>query len=381
MEEGDEMEFSVEEMTQRLTRLRAAMDGAGMDCMLITGIENFSYFSGVPTSLYQSRRPWCAVIPLSGEPVALMKQGAAAKSLELQGFFKHVQTYALPVSSELPRMIADLIKGFGARRLGCELGLEMRLGLPLNDFNAVVGLIPGVELLDGAGVIWSLRKIKSREEAARMKRACEITGSTRQQVFQEVQPGMTEADVAQLWARRMYEAGGERPSFIYVNSGDTASVLPSTTKKLQRGETLWLDGGVYVKGYTCDFSRVATLGPPSARQRALHQDAVEVTNLVLEQIRPGVLAADLARLAFREMTRRGHPNSDTAGHGMGMLINEPPLLAIADDTVLTEGLLVGVELGPAESAGFFRWEQLAHVTKTGYDLLSAEPSTLVVLDF
>jgi Xaa-Pro aminopeptidase len=251
----------------------------------------------------------------------------------------------------------------------------------LTDFNAIVSLLPGVELVDAAEVIWSLRKIKSPEEAARMKRACEITGQTRQQVFQEVRSGMTEADVADLWAKRMYEAGAERPSFIYVNTGDTASVLPSQTKKLERGETLWLDGGVYYRGYTCDFSRVATLGPPSPRQRQLHQDAVQVTELVLEQIRPGVLGADLARFAFGEMTRRGHPHSDTAGHGMGMLINEPPLLAPADDTLLTEGLLVGVELGPAESAGFFRWEQLAHVTKDGYDLLSAESSALVVLDF
>jgi Xaa-Pro aminopeptidase len=137
---------------------------------------------------------------------------------------------------------------------------------------------------------------------------------------------------------------------------------------------------VYVGGYTCDFSRVATLGPPSASQQQLHRDAVEVQQLLLEQIRPGARVADIARLGNGEMKRRGYaPRAN--GHGMGMLINEPPLISASDPTVLTPGLTVGVEQGPSEAAGMFRWEDLVQVTETGYDLFTTEPSTLVTIDF
>ena len=380
------MEFSVGEMTRRLDTVRSRMAAAGVDCLLVTGTENFSYFVGVPISLYQSRRPWAALIPVEAEPVAVMRgPSPSALTLERNGFFRAVETYGFPVSTELPRRIADLVKRFKTKRLACELGLEMRLGLPLADFNTLLGLLPGVEIVDAAEIIWSLRMTKSPEEVARMRRACEITGNSRQEVFRQVRRGMTEGDVADLWADLMHQAGAERPSFIYINTGPIPDLLPSRTKTLQPGETLWLDGGVYVGGYTCDFSRVATLGPPSPRQIQLHRDTVEIFDLVFERIRPGVPVRDLAGLVSGEMTRRGYLGKASvggavAGHSMGMLINEPPLIAPWSDLVLTEGLVIGVEFGPTQPEGFFVFEQLLQITATGYDLLTPEPTTLVTLD-
>src|SRR5436189_8967 len=84
-----------------------------------------------------------------------------------------------------------LITGFGAKRIGCEFGLEMRLGIPPADFESIVKLLPDVEFVDASAIIWSLRMFKSPEEVARLRKACEITSTTRQQVFQQVQPGMT----------------------------------------------------------------------------------------------------------------------------------------------------------------------------------------------
>jgi Xaa-Pro aminopeptidase len=173
---------------------------------------------------------------------------------------------------------------------------------------------------------------------------------------------------------------------MFVNSGDVPDLLPSPTKKLMRGETLWLDGGVYVGGYTCDFSRVASLGPPSARQKQLHRDVVEVFDLVFAQIRPGVAAADLARLATGELERRGYMGPDNvggavAGHSMGMLINEPPMLAPWSDLILSEGLVAGIEFGPSQAEGFFVLEHLIQVTSDGFDLLTPETTDMVEIDF
>jgi Xaa-Pro aminopeptidase len=374
------MEFSHLEMTRRLETLRTRMDAAGIDCLFVTGVENFSYFVGVPNSLYQTRRPWCALIPLTGEPVAVMKEGAPAATLERNGFFRTIEPYPLPVADHLPAIVVGVLRRFGARRVAAELGQEMRLGLPLLDYRAITDAVPDVDFVDGAALIWSLRMIKSDEEIARMRRACEITATTRQAVFREVRPGMTEAEVADLWAELMHRAGAERPSFIYVNTGDQVDLLPSPTKRLQAGQTLWLDGGAYVGGYTCDFSRVATLGPPSPRQLQLHRDAVEVQQLLLDHVRPGVAVADLARLGNAEARRRGH-GERANGHGMGMLVNEPPVISVSDPTVLTEGMAVGIEQGPSGSDGMFRWEDLLHLTADGYDLITTESSELVVVDF
>src|SRR5436189_5750092 len=100
------MEFSVGEMTRRLDTVRSRVGAAGVDCMLIAGTENFSYFVGVPISLYQSRRPWAALIPVEAERVAIMRgpeSGPLAITLRQNGFFPTVEGYPFPVSSELPR--------------------------------------------------------------------------------------------------------------------------------------------------------------------------------------------------------------------------------------------------------------------------------------
>lgn len=379
------MEFTITEMDRRLHTVRTRMQAADVDCLMVTGVENFCYFAGVPVALYQERRPWCALIPLEREPVAFTMEGTHV-TLERQGYFRDVQAYSLPVSPNLTTRIEGSLKRLRVKRLACELGLDQRLGMPVKDFEAIRAALPEVQFVDGAGIIWSMRMFKSPEEVERMKRACEITGATRQVLFKEIRQGMTETDVAAIWARLMFEAGAERPAFIFVNSGGPPDFLPKHERILRRGDTLWVDGGVYVHGYTCDFSRVATLGEASPRQRQLHRDAVEVMACVLEAIGPGVKVARLSEICAREMTRRGYSgfgNNATvvAGHGMGMITNEPPLIASWDETVLSDGLVTGIELGPIADEGMFIWEDLVQVKPTGYELLTTETSDLIEIDF
>jgi Xaa-Pro aminopeptidase len=378
------VEFSLAEMERRRATTRRLMEAAGIDTLLLSGIENVSYHAGVPTSLNQTRRPWCLVVPLVGDVVGFMMGHVTGSTLARHGYVDDVEAYALPVSGNLPAKVVARLTALKARRIGCEFGLETRIGMPLDDFDTIRRGLPDAAFVDASSIIWQLRMYKSAEEIARMRSACDITGRTRQELFKEVRAGMTEREVADLWRGKMLAAGAESASFIYVNTGDTADLLPSTDKKLTPGETLWVDGGVYIGGYTCDFSRIATLGEPSDRQRLLHRDAVEVVHMIMDEVRPGMRVADLAAIGAAEMARRGHTGIrrrlEVNGHGMGMLINEPPLLAPWDETVLAEGMTVGIELGPVESDGMFIWEDLVHVTATGHDLITTEATDLAVVE-
>ncbi len=64
---------------------------------------------------------------------------------------------------------------------------------------------------------------------------------------------------------------------------------------------------------------------------------------------------------------------------MGKLIDEPPMIAPWDETVLTEGLVAGIELGAVEPEGISIYKLLIQVAKNGYDLFSTEPP-LVTID-
>ena len=177
----------------------------------------------------------------------------------------------------------------------------------------------------------------------------------------------------------MYEAGGEMPSFMYISSGEWISHLPNSERKLEKGDTLWVDGGVYVEGYTCDFSRIATIGKSTTKQRQIHKEVLKMRDIMLEKVRPGVRVSEIFDACDAEFKRLGYLDTSMGswGHGMGMLINEPPLIARWDETVLSEGLFIGIEPGFVVPEGNFIWEEMLHIKENGYDLLTTETSDLI----
>ncbi len=66
--------FSRRELRRRLERAQSLMKQERMDSIMLSGEENFQYFSGVSGTicLYHSiTRPAVLIIPVKGEPIAL----------------------------------------------------------------------------------------------------------------------------------------------------------------------------------------------------------------------------------------------------------------------------------------------------------------------
>lgn len=375
--------FPADELEARTRRARELMEIAGIDCLLITSVENFCYFVGVPASLYQTRRPWALLLPVDRAPIVLTLAGII-DTVRGQGGVEDVRTYTFPASN-LAIETATALRALGVSSIGVEAGLETRIGVPLIDYDSIRESVPAATFVDAADLLWDLRKIKSPREAELMRQACAITASTRQELFREVRVGMSETEIAARWAELMYAAGAERPSFIYINTGGDADFIPKPERRLKVGDTLWVDGGVYVEDYTCDFNRIATVGPASDFQRTTHAGIVEIMQGMLELVEVGRPLNELGVYCARELSVRGlYDKRDSVsfvgGHSMGRLINEPPLIAVWDETVITEGLVAGLEFGPALPEGLFVMEDMIHVTATGYNLLSDEPWDLVEID-
>jgi Xaa-Pro aminopeptidase len=376
-------DFPAAELEARSARARELMSAAGLDALLLTGVDEFCYFVGVPTALYQTRRPWCLILPREAEPIVITL-GGIIDTVRGQGGVADVRPYAFPASN-LAGVAADALREVGAQAIGVELGLETRLGVPVLDFDAIRGALPDAAFADASALLWQLRKIKSPLEVERMRKACAITAASRQRLFGEVRVGMSETEIAERWAELMREEGAERPSFIYINSGVDADFIPKPHRRLNAGDTLWVDGGVYVQDYTCDFNRIATMGPASELQRRVHGGVAEIMQGMLDLVEIGRPLKELGRYCAAELAARGLSDprdavSFVGGHSMGRLINEPPLIADWDHTVITEGLVAGLEFGPALPEGLFVLEDMIWVTADGYELLTDEPWDLVEID-
>ena len=107
-------------------------------------------------------------------------------------------------------LVVDAIRdAVGASaRVGAELGLEQRMGMPPGDYLKIVEDLPDATFEDGSDVIVKLRMVKTAEEVAYMRQAADVTGRARQRLFDEVRPGMTERDVGS--ASSSAHPGGRR---------------------------------------------------------------------------------------------------------------------------------------------------------------------------
>ena len=376
--------FSSADIEMRWERARAAMAEQELDALLISGEENFQYFTGSTGTLgyhYSCTRPAVLVFPREGRPAAVCGEmlthclGMTTPLRDLRGYVA-IERFPFGMVSEA---IGDLV-GRSAR-IGAELGHEQRMGMPVGDYLAIVQALPQARFVDAGDLIVRLRMVKTPEEVAYMREAAAVTGRARQRLFREVVPGMTERGVVRRLRQLILEEGGDRTSFVHIIAGSPAShTQHHLDRPLEKGNLLYLDAGAYVRYHTIDYARFATLGPASAAVRRGHAVLQEANARMIEALRPGARCSELHAIASAVVTGAGYEIVPTGrmGHGQGLCFTEPPSVSPDDHTVLEEGMVISTE---PEVEIDMLWEDVHVITRDGSDQLTLEPPDLHEIPF
>jgi Xaa-Pro dipeptidase len=222
--------------------------------------------------------------------------------------------------------------------------------------------------------------VKSKAEVGLMQKACEITGRARQRTFDEIEMGMTEREIARVFGKFMLQEGADRVAFVHI-----CSKLPYNPtylhfeRTIDVGNTIYLDGGASVWTYTCDYPRLATVGPASPKQIKYHRILTAINRKMADTLRPGLKCSDLYKLAIKLFKEVGGISdfplkAGRMGHGQGMMVTEPPSISIDDDTVLEPGFTLSTE--PGFGDGLHIWEDVHVITDDGHEQLSTESEDL-----
>ena len=376
--------FSTADIERRWSRARAAMTGQGLDALLVSGEENFQYFTGSTGTLalhYSCTRPAVLVLPREGEPAAVageMLIQSLAMTTPLRDLRGYVAIERFPWA-----MVVEAIEdvaGPGAR-VGAELGHEQRMGMPVGDYLSIVQALPEARFEDAGDLIVRMRMVKTPEEVAYMREAAAVTGRARQRLFREIVPGMTERDAVRRLRQLILEEGGDRTSFVHLIAGEPACHSQHhLDRPLEKGRVLYVDAGAYVRFHTIDYARIATLGPAGDSVRRAHEVLLEANARMIEALRPGVRCSEVHRIAAEVITGAGYHLVPTGrmGHGQGICLTEPPSISPDDHTVLEEGMVISTE---PEVAIDMLWEDVHVITGDGSDQLTDEPTALCEIPF
>ncbi|MDE5845466.1 MAG: Xaa-Pro peptidase family protein [Muribaculaceae bacterium] len=120
---------------------------------------------------------------------------------------------------------------------------------------------------------------------------------------------------------------------------------------IKRGHTVMVDANGNFTGYMTDMTRVFTLGEIPEMARRAHDCSRKICHTIAEIARPGVEAKYLYEKAI-EIVRdenledyfMGHrQHAGFIGHGVGIQINEHPVIAPRSRDILREGNVIALE--------------------------------------
>ena len=389
------------EIERRIGRLREELERAGLDAAVIVQHADLAYFSGTNQQAH-------LVVPARGEPRLLVR-----RVLERAGRESAIERIApLRSLSALAAELADMGIAAGAR-----VGFELDV-LPARAYLGYVRRLPGLELHDCSDAVRSVRAVKSAWDLDQMRAACEQVRRGAEAVPALIGVGVSEADVQLEVERVMRKAGhqgqlrfrgfNQEMHYGQILGGPSGAVPgysdsplcgpgpnPAVGKGpnghvLARGDVVIADLVGGHEGWLSDQTRTFAVGAPPADLAAAYTTAVAILRAVEGRLAPGALPSALHVLAEETAAAAGlgeHFMGAGAervrflGHGVGMEIDELPILAPGFDEPLVEGNVVAIEpkfVFPGRGAVGI--ENMYAVTASGYETLTTAPEELIVRD-
>lgn len=364
---------AVQEMEERVARLRRKLEEAQLDALVVVDRINRRYLSGFTGSAgvaVVSRDP--------AHPPTLLVDFRYTEQAKAQARGYRVIQHGDYVWESLKGVLEE----YGLRRVGFESEhMSYRQAARWQEE------IPGVTWVPVEQQVEALRAVKSPAELELMRRAVAIADQAFSYILPLLRPGVTEKEVAWRLEVFMREHDAERLAFdVIVASGPNAALphVAPTDRRLQPGDTVILDFGCVYGGYHSDMTRTVVVGPTvEPRAREVYQLVLEAQQAGLKAVRPGLTGKEVDAAARQVIERAGLGDcfGHGLGHGVGLEVHESiPRLSRISETVLQPGMVTSVEPGVyIPGWGGVRIEDLVVVTETGCEVLTSSPKELIVV--
>jgi Xaa-Pro aminopeptidase len=386
-----------EEIDARIAGLKMLMAESGIDfCVILQHVDLF-YFTG-------SIQKATLVVTLDGEPPLYFVQRSVERARE---------ETSLPIieakgDSQIWRMLKE--KGVLRGRGGMEFDV-----VPVGVFQRFVKGAGFDNFTDISGLIKGLRVVKSPFELEQIRKSGAICEAVFVHAPEVIREGVREVDIdAALIAvgRRQGHQGllrmrglNQEMMSIYVTSGYSGTIASagdvpvagigvtpaiaqgSSMKTVQRGIPVLVDYGGGYNGYITDETRSYVVGDLEETFRRPYDVAREIVEDTEVFGKEGVDCTDLFLRAADKVKRAGlgahfmgfgADQVSFIGHGLGLEINELPVITARHKMVLKEGMAFAFEpkfIFPGKGVVgievdfIVRKDKLERVTKTPVDLV------------
>lgn len=350
------MDLFLEKQARRVA-VQKAMREQNLDGLLITHPVHLFYITGRVFDGYY-------YLPTEGEGVAFVRRKQS---------YGYDEVVAIKSPKQLPQMLQE--RGIAPKN---RMALE-DMELPHDEYAQLAACFAPVEVAGGSALLRRLRMVKSADEIADIREVALWHDTVFEAIPYMYRAGMTDWELAaavEYDARLKGHLGIMRCSgirlesvFSLVLAGDNASApspydyavggrgrhpsLPmgAGQRVLRRGDTVMVDFCGNIGGYLSDLTRTFAVEEVPDSASALHELARSILREMERIARPGVLCSELYQHAVDMVEQAGasdvfmgyEQQARFIGHGIGLQVNEWPVLTKNDHTPLAAGMIIAIE--------------------------------------
>ena len=324
--------------SDRLARLRAALEERRLDALLVSSDHNRRYLSGFTGSAgYLLVSDDDAVLATDFRYVEQAGQQAPGFRVERIG----------AKADWLPRLAGEL----GVGRIGFE-SQDMTVATHSALLNALREASDGERprLFKTNDLIERIRAVKDPIELDLLQRAVDIADEALAEIAPTIQPGVTEEEVARRLERSMRERGAEGPSFETIVAAGPNGALPhhrADGTVIQDGQAVVIDMGALYNGYCSDLTRTVVVGSPDEKFKRVYGTVLRAQLAAEEAAGSGMPGQEVDAIARDIIKEAGHGEEfgHSLGHGVGLAVHEFPHVGPRAEDVIEDGMVLTIEPG------------------------------------
>lgn len=385
------------ELDQRIAKFQDCLQQKNIDGAIIIQNADLFYFTG---TIQRSH----LFIPAEGKPVLLVN-----RSLERARDESSLENIVgLSSLKEINKVLHSY--GYGPfKTLGFELDI-----LPANLLFRYQKLFAPAKIVDISPLVRTVRMIKSPYEIEIQKDVAKLHHEIYSFVKDNLREGISEMEMTGLIAavsRRKGHSGvmrirgfNQELFFIHLISGQNtypsyfegavggrgvgpAFAQGSSNKLIGRNEPILLDFNFSLDGYMVDQTRIFCIGTLPDHLSSAHRVAVNILKELENIAKPGITCNELynrtmqmARDSAFEKHYLGFPRPVTfVGHGIGIELDELPVIAPGFDIPLEEGMVLAIEPKFVFPDGAVGVENTYVVTKDGLETLTVFEEDIIYI--
>jgi Xaa-Pro aminopeptidase len=376
----------------RIARAREALDRSECGALLLFDVNNIRYATATKIGEWERDKLCRFALLMRGEEPIVWDFGSAAVHHRLYCHWlqpDNVRAGMLGMRGTVPPA-AGLMQRHASEIMSLlkEAGVaKMPVGVDLVETAMLFELQKaGMKVVDGQQIMLDAREIKNIDEIVLLNQAAAMVDGTYHMIWEELKPGVREADIVAKANAMLYSMGSDDVEAINAISGERGNPHPHnfTDRIVRPGDQCFFDILQSYQGYRTCYYRTFNVGRATPVQHDAYKKCREWLDRAIELIKPGV-STDRVAAVWPAAEEFGFPDEMAAfglqfGHGLGLALHERPiisqLVSLERPMEIKTGMVFALETYCPATDGFSaaRIEEEVVVTDKGCKIITLFPA-------